>query len=130
MATTLDEYQIATRETAIYPSIDGKSYMYPFLGLSGEAGEVLNVAKKIFRDDQGVLTAERREVLKSELGDVLWYLARSADELGFTLSDIGDSNLAHLQARKQRNALHGSGDIGNNQEALRNVQPETVTVSE
>ena len=130
MSTTLDDYQIATRDTAMYPAIGGKGYIYPLIGLTGEVGELSNKIKKIFRDDAGELTDERRVAIKSELGDVLWYLARTADELGFTLSDIGDSNIAHLQERKQRNAIHGSGDIGNHQESMRNVQPELASVTE
>jgi NTP pyrophosphatase (non-canonical NTP hydrolase) len=110
MATALDEYQVATRETAIYPAINGMGYMYPLLGLSGEVGEVMNKVKKIFRDDAGVLTDERRLAIRDELGDVLWYLARTADEFGFTLSEIGDSNLTRLQDRKKRDLLNGSGD--------------------
>ena len=121
MVTALDEYQVATRSTAMYPKITDSTYMYPLLGLVGEVGELVNKVKKIYRDDAGVLTDERREAIKHELGDVMWYFARTAEELGFTLSEIGESNLAHLQERKARNALHGDGDIGNNQENLRNA---------
>jgi NTP pyrophosphatase (non-canonical NTP hydrolase) len=109
MATALDEYQVATRETAVYPDIS-TNYMYPLLGLTGEVGELANKVKKIFRDDNGILTAERRLAIREELGDVLWYLARTADEFGFTLSEIGDNNLARLKDRKKRNVISGSGD--------------------
>lgn len=109
MATALDEYQIATRDTAVYPVIN-TNYMYPLLGLAGEVGELVNKVKKIFRDDAGILTEERRQAIRDELGDVLWYLARTSDEFGFTLSEIGDSNIARLQDRKQRQVIAGSGD--------------------
>ena len=109
MATTLNEYQVATRETAKYPMIT-TNYMYPLLGLIGEVGELTNKIQKIFRDDAGEMTKERHEAIRNELGDVLWYFARTADELGFTLSEIGDSNLAKLKDRKKRNVISGSGD--------------------
>ncbi len=64
----LDEYQAAAIETAIYPEKD--KIIYPALGLSGEAGEVANQAKKILRDDKGILTPERKAALFAELGDV------------------------------------------------------------
>lgn len=110
MTTALDEYQAATRETAAYPPIQEARYLYPVLGLAGEVGEVANKVKKVFRDDGGVLTAERRAAIRDELGDCLWYLARIADELGYTLSEIGEANLAHLRDRKARNVISGSGD--------------------
>src|SRR5579875_3189942 len=88
-AVLLSEYQARSRATALYPR-DVALY-YPTLGLAGEAGEVAEHAKKLLRDDAGVLTDERREAMAKELGVVLWYLAQIA-------------------SRKQRGVLHGSGD--------------------
>lgn len=45
-----------------------------------------------------------------ELGDVLWYLAMSADALGYSLSEIADMNLDKLRGRKERGTIGGSGD--------------------
>ena len=42
------EYQDATQKTAIYPSI-GQDFVYPVLGMVGEAGEVAEKVKKIAR---------------------------------------------------------------------------------
>jgi NTP pyrophosphatase (non-canonical NTP hydrolase) len=103
-----NEYQRWTRETAIYPK--NESVMYTALGLAGEVGEVANVVKKILRDDNGIVTEEKQEKLKSELGDVCWYLARLTDELGLELEDILDANVFKLMDRKNRNQLQGSGD--------------------
>ena len=44
-----DDYQKKSRETAIYPDKDN-NYIYPTLGLAGEAGEFANKIKKISRD--------------------------------------------------------------------------------
>ena len=109
MTMTLDEYQVATRETASYPKITAE-YIYPVLGLSGEVGELTNKVSKIFRDDKGELTEERRQSIKGELGDILWFLARTADEFGYKLSEIGESNIERLRDRKKRNMISGSGD--------------------
>ena len=73
-----DQYQEQAGITAIYPNI-GQNLAYPVLGLNGEAGEVAEQAKKAIRDDGGIITPERREKLKKELGDVLWYLSACAD---------------------------------------------------
>lgn len=103
------EYQAASRKTAIYPDI-GSNFVYPTLGLTDEAGEVAGKVKKIFRDDGGVLTEEKRQDISKELGDVLWYIAQLATELNLDLGDIAQANLDKLASRKERGTLHGSGD--------------------
>lgn len=104
----LNEYQQAARETAIY----SQQYIvtYPALGLAGEAGEVCEKIKKMLRDDNGVLTDERKAMLEKELGDVAWYLANLASDLGLNLDDIFSNNIKKLQSRKERGVLKGDGD--------------------
>lgn len=108
---TLTDYQAKTESTAVYPgqgSIAGLSYTV--LGLTNEAGEVAGKLKKVMRDDAFNLTNEKRLAMADELGDVLWYLARTADELGLNLGLIAENNLKKLDDRRLRNVLGGSGD--------------------
>ena len=56
------------------------------------------------------LTQEERQAMALELGDSLWYVARVAKHLGYSLSDIAKMNVDKLTSRKARNVLHGSGD--------------------
>ncbi len=105
----LSEYQSRSRGTAVYPDA-GDNLLYPTLGLCGEAGEVAEKIKKMIRDDEGVLTDERRSALSKELGDVLWYLAQIASEAGLELAAIAAANLEKLGSRQRRNVLQGSGD--------------------
>lgn len=102
-------YQEASRKTALYPDL-GKNTIYPTLGLVGEAGEVAEKMKKILRDKGGVIDEATKLELQKELGDVLWYLAQLSVELGFSLDDVAQNNIAKLQSRQQRNQLHGDGD--------------------
>ncbi len=88
----------------------GKDLIYPTLGLVGEAGEIAEKVKKMIRDDGGKLTAERRDLLKKELGDVLWYLAQLCTELGFDMDEVANHNLEKLFSRKDRGKLGGDGD--------------------
>lgn len=106
---TFEEYQCESQKTARYPNI-GAPYVYPTLGLVGEAGEVAEKVKKIFRDHGSVLDEERRKELSKELGDVLWYMAQLATTLGLSLEDIAAANLEKLQSRLDRNMVHGDGD--------------------
>ena len=106
----LNDYQLVARETAIYPgkdTVDG--LCYTSLGL-GEAGEFQNQVKKILRDDKKILTEDRRQKLIDELGDILWYVANCASELGIPLEDVAVRNVDKLMSRKERGVLAGSGD--------------------
>jgi NTP pyrophosphatase (non-canonical NTP hydrolase) len=102
------DYQRFSRRTAEYPREAWLSY--PALGLAGEAGEVAEYVKKAIRDDRGTVTDQRRAALAAELGDVLWYTAQLASELGLELEDIARGNLEKLFSRQSRGALSGSGD--------------------
>lgn len=103
------EYQLSARSTAIYPNI-GNNFIYPTLGLCGESGEVAEKVKKIIRDDNGIISEEKKELLKKELGDILWYISNLASELKLSLDDIASSNVEKLLSRQKRNVLSGSGD--------------------
>ncbi len=104
-----EEYQIKSRKTAIYPNKDS-NFIYPVLGLVGEAGEVAEKVKKLIRDDNGELTEERRMMIKKELGDVLWYIAQVATEFKLDLDDIAKSNIKKLYSRFERGKIKGDGD--------------------
>lgn len=104
-----DDYQKQAETTAIYRQTC-PGLMYPALGLAGEAGEVANRVKKIFRDTDGKVDEETRTVIADEVGDVLWYCAALASELGLSLDEIATHNLDKLAGRKARGRLKGSGD--------------------
>lgn len=108
MTMDLSEYQHRSRRTAEYPR--DAWLAYPALGLSGEAGEVAEHAKKAIRDDGGQISDERRAAMAAELGDVLWYVAQLASELGLDLDEIAQANLDKLLSRQQRGVLSGDGD--------------------
>lgn len=107
----INEYQKFTESTAIYPSKGTMGgLVYAVLGLNGEAGEVAEKIKKAIRDDAGVISPHRRGELIRELGDVMWYAARIASELGYDLSTVLEANVQKLNSRKGRDTLQGSGD--------------------
>ena len=75
---------------------DGNSMSFPLLGLFGEIGGLLSVAKKKQRDRNSYLGYSSAVV--EEFGDVLWYLAAVAARGNIRLSAIA------------ANALNGSSD--------------------
>jgi NTP pyrophosphatase (non-canonical NTP hydrolase) len=108
-----NEYQKKATATALYPRV-GNNFVYPTLGLVGEAGEVAEKVKKLIRDkqieDPALLSQADKEALQKELGDVLWYIAQIATELKLNLADVAEMNLTKLQSRRERDTLTGNGD--------------------
>jgi NTP pyrophosphatase (non-canonical NTP hydrolase) len=104
----LDDYQRAARRTAIYA--DRYRVIYPALGLASEAGEVAGKIKKVLRDRDGDFAQAPLEAIGDELGDVLWYVAVLAADLGMSLEAIAADNLAKLEARMGRGTIGGGGD--------------------
>ena len=117
------EYQKEAGKTAMYPTVVypdttkptlGVPFVYPALGLAGEAGELANKVKKILRGDCEKYTSEEwehlRDDLVKELGDVLWYVAALATDLGEDLEVIAERNLTKLSLRKSQGKIKGTGD--------------------
>lgn len=104
----LDEYQNFAWETALYPT--DMRIIYPALGLAGETGEVVDKIKKVYRDNDREFDYEHKEAIANELGDVLWYVANIATDLGYRLSEIAQMNVGKINSRIERNMIHGDGD--------------------
>jgi len=106
---TAELYQYQATQTAIFPK--EKALEYLALGLTSEAGEVAGKVKKLIRDGEDVEGFEMKKIaIASEVGDVLWYCAMMAKEVGVPLGDIMQENLDKLHSRKERGKLSGSGD--------------------
>lgn len=103
-----NEYQSLARLTAVYPK--ETALAYTTLGLCSEAGEVADKLKKLIRDGDGDATPEFYESVAKELGDVLWYIANIAHEIGFDLNTVAEMNYTKLKSRYDRNTISGSGD--------------------
>ena len=101
-----NEYQKLARSTAVYP--EEHKVVYPALGLCGEAGEVADKIKKTIRGDSSLVEVTGSNA--DELGDVLWYLAILADDLGVPLEDIAYWNVDKLRRRMKSNKIKGDGD--------------------
>lgn len=107
---TMEEYALAARSTAMY-----ENFLYPVLGLAGESGEFCEKVKKLLREKPKLsswsqLSDDQRRDMILELGDILWYVAALAHELGMPLNVVARMNLDKLADRKRRGVISGSGD--------------------
>lgn len=107
---TFDEYQKQALTTAIFnpdPLMDKTIFA---MGISGEAGEVIEKWKKIVAYKGGVVTEDDKQELKKELGDVVWYIALLAHSLDISFNEVVELNLSKLADRKKRGVQKGAGD--------------------
>jgi NTP pyrophosphatase (non-canonical NTP hydrolase) len=109
---TMNDYQADTAQFALYRH----KVVYPALGLANEAGEVLGKIKKLMRDheinfgpEQKVSDKDRAQIA-DELGDVLWYIAALARDLGISMNELAHINVEKLKSRQKRGVIKGSGD--------------------
>ncbi len=123
---TFDEFQKEALKTAIYPG--NAAVVYPAMGLAGEAGEVANKVQKLIRDhnildDTYIMSLSNQELhdhhekindltdaICDELGDVLWFAAVLAYDVGESFDYIAEKVLLRLKDRQERGVLKGSGD--------------------
>lgn len=100
--TKLDEYQNLVRNAEGFAP--GRIDMNALLGLFGEAGEVCEEFKKMFRDDkQHFPTGERHERIINELGDVCYYVAAVCCNLGISMEDVIDKNRLQIMTKMKAN---------------------------
>ena len=91
-----NEYQAAAMRT-INPELSYRDQLLNgVMGLCGEAGECIDLVKKYLFQGHSELDVAH---LAKELGDVSWYLAVSAELIGYTLEEIFEMNIEKLKAR-------------------------------
>lgn len=114
--TEINEYLEKAKKTAHYPKLSDVldnykvrkqlgqgvkefDWIYPFIGLVGELGEMANILKKVMRDDLFTIRNEIREKLDDENGDIFWYLVVLIHELGLDPKQVLEHNIEKLKKR-------------------------------
>ena len=95
---TINDYQQAALRTESRIAADPVPYirvLEGLMGLNGEAGEAIDIMKKVLFQDHEF----DREHLAKELGDIAWYLAITADAIGSNLETIFQMHVDKLKAR-------------------------------
>jgi len=104
----VNEYQDFVKETYKY-DFDNYNLMYLSNGMGGECGEVQNEVKKLYRVLQNedlekthlLEVIQRKDNIKKELGDVLWYVFAMANQLQLNVSDIIRVNIEKNSKHKK-----------------------------
>lgn len=90
-----NSYQKHALRTELGTCADAERILQGLMGLAGEAGEAIDILKKYMFQGHEL----DKEHIAEELGDVAWYLAVSADAIGYKLSDIFKMNIEKLKER-------------------------------
>ena len=93
----LDDFIDAT-EIVDEQGVETSRLLTACIGLSGEVGEFNDIVKKcIFQGKE--MDEDTVTKLKSELGDVMWYVAQGCLALGTNIEELIDINTAKLKDR-------------------------------
>mgnify|MGYP000234257947 CR=1 FL=1 len=92
---TINEYQKEALRTLNKTLTPYERIEDGLMGLNGEAGEAIDILKKHLFQGHDL----DKEHLAKELGDVAWYLAITADALGYDLETIFRMNINKLRSR-------------------------------
>ena len=68
------------------------------VGLSGESGEFSDIVKKVVFQGKEI-DDDVVKHLRSELGDIMWYVAQGCLALDTTIEELIDINVAKLESR-------------------------------
>ena len=93
----LDDFIDAT-EIVDEQGVETSRLLTACIGLSGEVGEFNDIVKKcIFQGKE--MDEDTVTKLKSELGDVMWYIAQGCIALNTDIEELIDINTAKLEKR-------------------------------
>jgi NTP pyrophosphatase (non-canonical NTP hydrolase) len=103
-APTSEEVDAANGERAFVLDFNA-TLMHAMVGISGEAGELLDAAKKAWVYNKPL----DRDNMVEELGDLFFYMVKAMDLLGVTLGDVVRQNQAKL-LRRYPNGVYSDRD--------------------
>lgn len=116
----LQDYMDRTAPTDSLPP----EHVYPvLLGLFGEVGSVMAVAKKCHRESDSYKSTAYLDDLKEELGDALWYFSTLCRRLGYEAAEIFpdfevDGDRDNFPAGNPRDEKDSSGDCSGKKRSL------------
>lgn len=91
----INEYQKLALRTASNLNPKYPRLLNGLMGLTGESGEAMDMMKKHLFQGHDIDV----DHMAKELGDISWYLAISADAIGYDLEKIFQMNIDKLKSR-------------------------------
>ena len=91
----ISEYQEFCAKGILPATLEREPIVGFALGLAGESGEVIDDIKKKYFHGR---TIDPNHTIE-ELGDVMWYVANIATQLGVTLDEVIERNADKLRVR-------------------------------
>lgn len=91
----ISEYQEFCSKGILPATLEREPIVGFALGLAGESGEVIDDIKKKYFHGR---TIDPNHTIE-ELGDVMWYVANIATQLGVTLDEVIERNADKLRVR-------------------------------
>lgn len=120
-----NKYQRKVMKTANNDLTECQALQDGVMGLNGESGECIDIVKKhLF---QGHDLDEKH--LAEELGDVAWYLAYTANTIGYSLNDIFQMNIDKLKKRYP-NGFNEEDSVNRDDVLKWNKQSQAVSLIE
>lgn len=84
--------------------------LYASNAICGEAGELANYIKKVYRDHQGCIPGKIRVSIKKEIFDVMWYCMYLCDIMNINPENLADMGFHKLiERRAEKTPSHGEG---------------------
>lgn len=88
---TINQYQELASRTMNTELSDGETIRHALHGMTSELGEIHSLYQKVYQGHEF-----DKNHLKSELGDLIWFIAEYCTALGWELEDICSANIAKL----------------------------------
>lgn len=121
----INAYQEMCKRTDNYGTDQREQLINYTLGLAGETGELVESVKKYLYHDHPL----KSDKVVEELGDILWYVAELASNLGIKLQDVAFFNIHKLENRYP--AKFNAADSVNRKERMCSAcgEPQFMTPS-
>lgn len=100
----------ATFADAAFQRLKVRDRRSPYLRLTVYSGSIAEIAKKSLRDSKGVVSSDKKALVREYLAQILVAIFEICERHGINPNNVARRNLDKLQSRKERGKLQGDGD--------------------
>lgn len=118
----VEQYSVLAMRTAKEFGSVNMDLMHAAAGMAGEAGEVIDLIKKVIYYGKDV----DQDKLLAEVGDIMWYMNLMIVTLGSTWSEVMERNIRKLEARYPGLRFDADKAINRNEDAEQAAMSKVV----